>query len=949
MKVCITTTDRNTGDYIYDLLTDPLSGTGCLSGAKVCIDPHNMVPDIMEFQLSQEEVDAVRKLDNVVSVNRTDLTTISLAYVKERQPDAIYRNASWAACGNLSTTQYPKTAPTGNLAPVGLYYATNYKPDYNQTAPANNLLTSYSVDCSNVDILVIDTGVDPSCEDLKDNLGNNLVQLFDWGQLVDPFTGVYDAGTNNTTYSAILPEFGYAGMPGNYYVDFDGHGTKCASLIAGLKCGLAKNARIYTLNVSELGAAFGFSMACCMRLAVGFVFAKQNNLFGLSSGRPTVCSNSWNVNGPYISGFAGPFLDTNIRWLYQGPSGVPSGKTKPISPISVAYDSYVSTGSPTPNGNNNDGLLAGSFDLGSTRGRITSTNGSTGVVTYFDFYDSLPFYNLNYYTNTTNNQGNIYSRQLPGQNDVYDAYFRVLLANGIHCVVAAGNSNLELNYKAPTLLPMLTFLRSDGTSSGTVFNNTLWSVFRQKVIDSATGNYVDNATGLSLGSVYTIADSYNTTTYTLCSIGNASNTINLSYSSPDIGAGIDSSTGTNWSRTTYPIIKVGCVTALGTLETNPNQTYDTGGYCRSIYNVINGIQWYTTVAGVANCFIYNNTSYAPFTSDGSAGVLFNNGTNNLNLKYGWSGLTFNGTSYLGSFTKPFYVKSPYSNFGPDVDIYAEASAVWSGFSNTTYNYSTNKFKTITGEMSGADQEPFFVDQSSTYGAIYKGKYIFHNGTSAATPLVAGALATYLASNPTASPLTAKNWLVASSVKGEIMTTNRTPNPVTASGTDATRGSYGVTTDGTTLTSIKLPSWGISHTLGYGGTVNGNNIAFDVSRTSTVVDNWVAAPAFTLRNANTTQALSGSYDIYNKTGNNSIYMTQIWDVLFGCRFFNDSNNCVVQAYPLRKAVFTATTGTKYASAIYLDSSNATKFGSKLQITSTTETYTTHQPSEYIISP
>jgi hypothetical protein len=196
MRVCITTINRKVGDYVFDLLTNPLSGYGCLCGSKFCIDDHNMVPDIMEFDLNEEEIAEVKKIQGVISVSRTDLGEFKLSTTrriyKVRTPDVIYRNASYTYADNVSTQARPRQSPSQlglNLGPAYQYYATTHQPSATNLVPeTNNRMTSaFSLDCREVDIIILDTGVDPSCEDLKTMYGEPIVQIFDWTQVVDPF------------------------------------------------------------------------------------------------------------------------------------------------------------------------------------------------------------------------------------------------------------------------------------------------------------------------------------------------------------------------------------------------------------------------------------------------------------------------------------------------------------------------------------------------------------------------------------------------------------------------------------------------------------------------------------------------------------------------------------------------------------------------------------------
>ncbi len=131
-----------------------------------------------------------------------------------------------------------------------------------------------SIDCSNVDIIIVDTGLDTTHPDISGQTVN-----FNWALLKD--------GVDGATGAQIV-----AALPPNYHRDPNGHGTACASLAAGKRCGFAKNAKLYSMKTLG-GTAESFSGVDGMKLLLAFQKAKKNNKHGLVSTRPTVMSNSW--------------------------------------------------------------------------------------------------------------------------------------------------------------------------------------------------------------------------------------------------------------------------------------------------------------------------------------------------------------------------------------------------------------------------------------------------------------------------------------------------------------------------------------------------------------------------------------------------------------------------------------------------------------------------------
>lgn len=260
MKVTITT-KVNSCQYIHDMLVDPVSGNGCLCGSKECIDDHIGVSDILEFDLNQDEINELQKDDNIVSVVYEEYTETQLDYIKTSQIGA------------------PKLAyedSPSNVISHHLHYCQNYDASF-VNSTTNTALSS--IDCSNVDVVVMDSGIDPTHSEFIDDQLNPQVVQFDWTQLTD----------DNS--NQIL-----ASLPASYNQDTNGHGTACASLIAGKRSGFAKNAKIYSLKCISAGTG-GISETDGLKLMLAFQKAKKNNLYGLNSSRPTVFSNSWSYTG----------------------------------------------------------------------------------------------------------------------------------------------------------------------------------------------------------------------------------------------------------------------------------------------------------------------------------------------------------------------------------------------------------------------------------------------------------------------------------------------------------------------------------------------------------------------------------------------------------------------------------------------------------------------------
>ena len=126
----------------------------------------------------------------------------------------------------------------------------------------------YVLDGTGVDVVIIDSGIQADHPEFQDAEGVSRVRQIDWFQQ----SGV--AGT----------------MPANFYTDYDGHGTQCASVVAGKTFGWAKNADIYAIKLAGLEGASdpgsGISASAMFDVILGW----HNNK---TSGRPTVVNHSW--------------------------------------------------------------------------------------------------------------------------------------------------------------------------------------------------------------------------------------------------------------------------------------------------------------------------------------------------------------------------------------------------------------------------------------------------------------------------------------------------------------------------------------------------------------------------------------------------------------------------------------------------------------------------------
>ena len=305
MKVTITCASEEDSNRIYDILINPEMGSGSLRGQKKCINSHESVPDIMEFDLNDQEIEDLSKLDGVILINEDDEKICHHSVQK------------------INNTGVPIAASynvTGEAISHSMYYCQKSELEYSSLRQSMNLP---SVDCSNVDIIVMDSGIDPDHDEFKDSNGNSNVVLFDWTQLF------------NSSGTRIV-----SSQPADYYQDQDGHGTACASLVAGRRHGFAKNAKIFFLRERGLsGNSSMFTVNQCLELALAFQKAKKLNLYGLNSSRPTIFSNSWGYIGPFLA----DDLDSstnNLNFCFSVDKGKNSYSWNKLPGVNSSTDAY---------------------------------------------------------------------------------------------------------------------------------------------------------------------------------------------------------------------------------------------------------------------------------------------------------------------------------------------------------------------------------------------------------------------------------------------------------------------------------------------------------------------------------------------------------------------------------------------------------------------------------
>ena len=645
-----------------------------------------------------------------------------------------------------------------------------------------------TIDCSNVDVVVFDSGIDVTHPDVS----GNTVQ-FDWFQLSDGLDGTISTG--GRILSALLDQSGnnLTALPENYYTDGNGHGTACASLVAGERSGLAKNAKLYAIKflygpgtteyyTSVQNAIVG------LKLCLAFQRAKNNNKLGLDSTRPTIYTNSWGIS-------------------FHSSTSI-SGITKDI----------------------------GSCDL---MGMVPSLTGN--IQRYYGRGD------VDNYSTT----------RVAAGTDSYNTYVEEVVALGGHWLTSAGNSNRMCDVSQIKEFSLFNELGTLDWFSTTNPTRVLSVPYTKELIENQT-----------------LRDTLTSTGFTL----SASRMNPSSSEVPFLYERVNFNRGTNFSflvsgghfgsqyRNMYPLTDFVTTPSIPARRLhinkylNENTIHYQRGYrhVQSLYDnrfSVDDSELESIIVGditpVHNPYsktVYDSTSqslgdYLPALHGQDGPLAYNYLSGNEYSNKFDGDILFDNNRY-SALSSVDYVKTGYSDYGPDIDVYAPGNGTLAALSNQVPS--------------------FLIGSSPNFTVSTNNKFKYFNGTSASCPVAASCLATFLADNPTATPKEAKQWLIDSSLKGNILET-----------------SFETFNDNTSADNL-----------------------YDCKyhRRSDSIPMSAKATSFAL--------LSGlfyaSYGYFHNTSyHDRLYFTlndeeKLLHMLHNHRF-HESNNRVVQAYPLRKAI------------------------------------------------
>lgn len=174
---------------------------------------------------------------------------------------------------------------------------------YGQNVSSSNQKAHFNSAGQNVDIIIMDSGLDAAHPEFEYENGGSRVKKINW---LDVYK---EDNPTSTTYDAFYEFF----LPKNYYKDQqDTHGTACASIAAGKRFGFAKNANIYLARAKLDTLWVTLSDIDWFNTILYWHRNKTNN-------NPTIVSASWGLGTPVNLDYA------EVSGGYYKPSATANG------------------------------------------------------------------------------------------------------------------------------------------------------------------------------------------------------------------------------------------------------------------------------------------------------------------------------------------------------------------------------------------------------------------------------------------------------------------------------------------------------------------------------------------------------------------------------------------------------------------------------------------------
>jgi subtilisin family serine protease len=255
-------------DEIHEELTSPTGSDTIPDREVICTNPFPGSEYNGLFMLTDEEAEQLKNDPRVLDVHRIP------------EEVGIEKATHGTRSGQFDRSSSNVTSSMRNWA---LSRCINTFDNFAGSTSTNTSYT-YNLDGTGVDVVIMDTGVTPNHPEFavnSDGTGGTRVQNHDWSQ------------------------YGYLSTPtGGFLGDGDGHGSLCASIVAGNQQGWASGANIYTLRALSGGTeiATGATLGTLSDLlAWQSIRAFHNAKTVTSTGykRPTVVNASYGYYSTY--------------------------------------------------------------------------------------------------------------------------------------------------------------------------------------------------------------------------------------------------------------------------------------------------------------------------------------------------------------------------------------------------------------------------------------------------------------------------------------------------------------------------------------------------------------------------------------------------------------------------------------------------------------------------
>lgn len=271
MEYIVTVADPKVWDELWDELTvDGLGDNFIPDRALPVLNERPFNDFSAHFDLTDEEAILLRQDPRIAAVElQADL-----------QP-GVEKRFSGRRFGNYDRNPYSTTADMKNWA---LKRCTSTQDPFG-VATSLSSYYDFNLDGTGVDIILLDTGVEPDHPEFAvnaDGSGGSRVVDFNWASL----------GVPGTPSAASI---------GGYLGDSDGHGSNCASIAAGNTCGWAPGAAIYSIRIFAGSSIRTGQYLSAISSDIAFDLVRAFHLKKLAEGnkRPTICSNSWGYYNYY--------------------------------------------------------------------------------------------------------------------------------------------------------------------------------------------------------------------------------------------------------------------------------------------------------------------------------------------------------------------------------------------------------------------------------------------------------------------------------------------------------------------------------------------------------------------------------------------------------------------------------------------------------------------------